>query len=416
MLSIQSLLGQTLPSVLFDPGHGGSTGSTSGCNGPREDELCLTYGSVMYTSIITDYRQRFITRHTDVDVTLQNRVNMANNTSGIETDAYGNPIPQGGVDFFYSIHTNASGTPSVNGTESYYYASGDFRETRSQVLCTVGLQMHLYYTMNELPIAKSRSIKDDTQSGDGEIFVLRNTMMTAALIETEFISNPTVCPIMDTFWYWIYTGFAGAETIHAMNPSYPDDIAWHFYYTDVFPASQTVNVNATQCALFRNYPGAVNGAQQYFNVQGVLNLNDGLTIIDDKLTVRPYGSGAISISGDATIILGADAEIFGTAVSISDKDLLPNKFSLFQNYPNPFNPTTTIQFGLPKSSSVNLEVYNVLGEKVRTLVEGNKSAGYHSISWDGKNDQGTGVSSGIYIYRLSVAGKFAQSKKMLLLK
>ncbi len=94
---------------------------------------------------------------------------------------------------------------------------------------------------------------------------------------------------------------------------------------------------------------------------------------------------------------------------------VPEKFALFQNFPNPFNLATNISFYLSEKSQVNLNIYNVLGEKVRTLVNGTLDAGSHSITWDGKNEAGSVVASGIYFYRLNV-GDQVMTKKMSLLK
>jgi len=95
---------------------------------------------------------------------------------------------------------------------------------------------------------------------------------------------------------------------------------------------------------------------------------------------------------------------------------VPTVFSLGQNYPNPFNPSTTIKFGLPNASPVTLEIYNILGAKVRTLLSGTMmSAAFHNIVWDGRNDVGSQVSSGMYLYRI-VADKHVSTMKMLLMK
>jgi len=96
--------------------------------------------------------------------------------------------------------------------------------------------------------------------------------------------------------------------------------------------------------------------------------------------------------------------------------VLPTEFNLGQNYPNPFNPTTTISFSLPKEAPVTFEIYNMLGVKIRTLMAGQtKSAGLYSVAWDGRDDAGVSMSSGVYLYRIS-AGSFLASKKMTLLK
>jgi hypothetical protein len=94
---------------------------------------------------------------------------------------------------------------------------------------------------------------------------------------------------------------------------------------------------------------------------------------------------------------------------------LPDRFSLSQNYPNPFNPTTVIKFSLPTRSEVSLEVFNVLGQKVKSLVNGELPAGEHSVTWDGTDRSGNREPSGVYFYRLK-AGNYVQSRKMVLVR
>ncbi|MCK4446256.1 MAG: right-handed parallel beta-helix repeat-containing protein, partial [Candidatus Marinimicrobia bacterium] len=94
---------------------------------------------------------------------------------------------------------------------------------------------------------------------------------------------------------------------------------------------------------------------------------------------------------------------------------LPAEFSLSQNYPNPFNPITTISYALPVDSKVTLRIYDAMGGLVRTLVDEKQNAGYKSVLWNGRNESGSKVSSGIYFYRIA-AGDFTQVKKMVFLK
>jgi hypothetical protein len=93
----------------------------------------------------------------------------------------------------------------------------------------------------------------------------------------------------------------------------------------------------------------------------------------------------------------------------------PSEFALYQNYPNPFNPKTKIEFTLAKSGFVTLQIYNVLGRKVTTLISEHLSSGYKSVIWDGKDDDGKDIASGVYWYKLSF-GDFSESKKLVLLK
>ena len=109
-------------------------------------------------------------------------------------------------------------------------------------------------------------------------------------------------------------------------------------------------------------------------------------------------------------------EVSATVTNIDNNGLaLPETYALYQNYPNPFNPSTTIKFDLPEQANVSIVVYNILGSKVRTLYNDARVAGSHQIVWDGMNDQGIRVTSGVYIYTIK-AGTFVESKKMTLMK
>jgi hypothetical protein len=96
------------------------------------------------------------------------------------------------------------------------------------------------------------------------------------------------------------------------------------------------------------------------------------------------------------------------ATGVADRGEIPGEFTLYQNYPNPFNPSTTIKFAIPRAAFVRLEVYNLLGQRVASLVSGNLSGGVHDISWNAGN-----ASSGVYIYRLT-SGNLVQSKGLVL--
>ncbi|MFQ5771548.1 MAG: FlgD immunoglobulin-like domain containing protein [bacterium] len=99
----------------------------------------------------------------------------------------------------------------------------------------------------------------------------------------------------------------------------------------------------------------------------------------------------------------------------------PKAIALQQNYPNPFNPITEIRFELPNAVQISLKIYNLLGEEIRTLVKRNMEAGFHAVKWNGKNNLGREVASGVYIYRMEVQSQdseavFSQMRKMTLLR
>jgi hypothetical protein len=108
------------------------------------------------------------------------------------------------------------------------------------------------------------------------------------------------------------------------------------------------------------------------------------------------------------------AQLNSTDVDGGDPTV-PSAFALAQNYPNPFNPTTTIEYSVPARTDVTLTIFNMLGQRVRTLVNETKSSGSYRLEWTGTDDAGRPVSTGVYLYRLS-AGDVVETKKMLLLK
>lgn len=99
----------------------------------------------------------------------------------------------------------------------------------------------------------------------------------------------------------------------------------------------------------------------------------------------------------------------------TEDNLLPETFTLSQNYPNPFNPSTKFDFALPVKSHVAISIYNVLGQNIKTLVDGEYAAGYYTADWDGTTDVGSMAASGIYFYRMET-DKYSATKKLMLLK
>jgi len=127
-------------------------------------------------------------------------------------------------------------------------------------------------------------------------------------------------------------------------------------------------------------------------------------------------------TGSVTVLYSEVLHVFGYdstfVMSIDEEKIIsegPESFQLFQNYPNPFNPTTTIKYDLPKPAKVVLKIYNILGQEVRTLVDARETAGYKSVVWDGRNNAGASVASGVYFYRIA-AENFSKVRKMLIIR
>jgi hypothetical protein len=126
--------------------------------------------------------------------------------------------------------------------------------------------------------------------------------------------------------------------------------------------------------------------------------------------VEEAGSGIASVYASLTVEFFPDvvAEVLESHAMLTD-------YNLAQNYPNPFNPSTTIKYSLRTTSYVTLKIFSLLGEEISTLVNQQESLGAKEVIWNGKDNQGNLVPSGVYIYSLD-AGEYHESRKMILMK
>jgi hypothetical protein len=159
----------------------------------------------------------------------------------------------------------------------------------------------------------------------------------------------------------------------------------------------------------------------YILVKDVLSTSGGHLESSGYLLDYSTGQTAVGQSeGSSYLETGGfwSWETWGPAVGVEQEVLpgvMPEAFRLSQNYPNPFNPQTRIVYQLPRVEQVRLVVYNVRGQAVCRLVDEEQGAGEHEVVWNGVDEAGRPVASGIYFYQL-VAGPFAETRKMLLLK
>jgi subtilisin family serine protease len=194
----------------------------------------------------------------------------------------------------------------------------------------------------------------------------------------------------------------------------------------VFPPPATLTQGATSSIYTTQI---VTASQQWMNIisgqSGTVAYNDstgmGFRVHSGGLAGGSYNASLRVTTNDPLQPVVNIPVTVDVITGVPDAGVVPEVYALEQNYPNPFNPTTTIQFALPRASNVSLKVYNILGQEVRTLADGMMEAGFVNAVWDGRNNGGMGVSSGIYFYRLdarSVAGSetFHSLKKMVFLK
>jgi len=188
-----------------------------------------------------------------------------------------------------------------------------------------------------------------------------------------------------------------------------------------------VGTNSNKSAIGARVIVEAGGITQIREVEGGANPSQNSLLVEfglgqaqqvDKITIRwPSGleeSTTRAIAVDQFLTL-EEGTLHTVGVAENQDSAIPTEFALFQNYPNPFNPVTTFQYQLPKAEHVTLTIYNLMGQKVRTLVNEVKQPGSYKIEWNGKNSYQVDVGTGLYVVRME-AGEFTESKKILLMK
>ncbi len=198
-----------------------------------------------------------------------------------------------------------------------------------------------------------------------------------------------------------------------------------------------VNQEATRPLIPENFNWVSDGVIEYFATTNLNSLKVEMTyglewVAKLKLKYSDFDEAKIGLyqyDGEAWVEIPSQGDqgkvvamikSAGTSKQIAvlynaNHTVVPTDFVLKQNYPNPFNPTTTIRYAITEPTHVSLKIYNILGQEVRTLVEDVEPAGFKSIVWDGKTNEGLSTSSGVYIYRLQ-AGHYSMARKMVLVK
>ncbi|MCX6827698.1 MAG: SBBP repeat-containing protein [candidate division Zixibacteria bacterium] len=246
-----------------------------------------------------------------------------------------------------------------------------------------------------------------SQAGSGAFVTKLSAAGNAAVYSTylggdDYDEGYGIC--VDSYGCAYLSGRTHSVNFPTQNPLQP-----YQQYIDIFVTKFSPDGNSL---VFSSYLG---GSADEFGydiaVDGFGSIYvTGFTASTDFPTYNAYDS-SYNTHRDAIV-----TKINAAAMGIDDPGpTLPQTYQLLQNYPNPFNPVTTIDYSLARRAQVTIDIFNIRGQKVRTLVNETKSAGSYRIDWDGNNDTGDPVSTGIYLYRFK-AGDVSQTKKMLLMK
>lgn len=330
--------------------------------------------------------------------------------------------------------TNASSTTSIrvvqpNGGE--IWESGSLREIKwvSSGVQNVKLELTTNNGLNWNLISANVQAADKNYS-----WTIPNTPSLSSKVRISDISNVNIFDLSDSSfsiisehpgWSFINTGINHILLLPlTANPNINGSPLSNGDYVGVFYDSSGVLL----CAGYSVWTGTGNiVVTAWGDDQTTSGVKEGFANGEvfkwmiwrksDVKTFRAYAtyqSGGL-FSNDSTFAvngLSGLASLVGTTlVNVeSNPQSIPNEFALYQNYPNPFNPSTTIKFALPERAKVTLSIYNLLGEKVIELVNGEMDAGYHEIQWNAN-----GFASGVYFYTLQ-AGTFIETKKLILMK
>jgi hypothetical protein len=228
----------------------------------------------------------------------------------------------------------------------------------------------------------------------------------------------------------------GAGITHSKDVTLIVTLPTWMFKVEAFPDTQTITQGNLTTYGVTIVPNQGFSAPCSLFVQFVGGLPSGVTADFDSNPIPPNDTSILTITTSLPSTPPDTYDLAIIAVHIRQKDTthvaliveqgtnvdqegdqpnIPEKFALFQNHPNPFNPETEISYCLSEGCEVRLIIYNILGRKVKTLFEGYQDAGMKTLVWDGKDDHGGQLSSGIYFYRLQ-AGTFSQTRKMNLIK
>jgi len=265
-------------------------------------------------------------------------------------------------------------------------------------------------TLNEACYVVTASLKTLGTDGNEESFVQTGASNTAcAGIVNQPPGEFSLLTPSDGDTIMITPENVGANQLFAWNASVDPNgtpVEYEICWSITSPFYQECDLNGTSTANF-------------FPMQDIVDLIDSLyqaggSSLVYTMSWTVYASDGVdeteAMNGPRSVTFDA-----GYALGVGDETGIPDVFALHQNFPNPFNPVTNIRFDVPKDGLVQIAIYNVLGQKVHTLVNQSMKAGYHSAIWNGTNDQGKPLASGMYIYQIQAKG-FTAVKKLVLMK
>jgi hypothetical protein len=254
---------------------------------------------------------------------------------------------------------------------------------------------------------------DDTYNGNEDGFVIKFDNNLNSLVASTFIGGSQhdrgqALKIKNNKLF--LTGKTLSSDFPVITGTYDDEYSGGTEHGDIFISTLDLNLSTLSASTY------LGGEADEKPLGLAVDKNEnvfigGFTHSGDY----PFTAGAYDSTFAGVIDVVVAKLYMESSVNVDNEDIIPFSFQLSQNYPNPFNPNTVINYVIPEETNVKLLIYNLTGQVIRTLVNVKQNAGSHSVIWDGKNNKGGMVSSGVYLYRI-VSKNFNLTKKMLLIK
>jgi FtsP/CotA-like multicopper oxidase with cupredoxin domain len=285
-----------------------------------------------------------------------------------DTPEYINAGLVGQMEGSIAWHSPTTENPSLNSTEEWevWNVTGDAHP----------VHLHLVH----FEILDRQEIQWDTHTTEDDRVIPNDMYATPAGDGTYLVTQPVVQ----------HNGLLGTG-FKIMNKTYGAPVAQPDEYVENAPKDMVTAL-----------PGQITRLKATFDKPGRYVWHCHILSHEDHEMMR-------------VMYVGPGAHTMPKGVVAAGASSLPGQFALHQNYPNPFNATTNIRYQVPADDHVRLKIFNTLGQEVRTLVDSRQVSGEYQIRWDGRNDHGSDVSTGIYFYSLR-AGEFTDTRKMVLLK
>lgn len=387
--------------------------ATAWGNGPEIPMLAGADNGYMAIASADFTTNVYMWESTDSGVSWGDRISITN----LPIEPY--QVPPDSTSTVYVPMQNAAIAVSRNGTPHVVWTSYQARGGETDSIFTPGSGAWQYRTKLE---------HWDPVNGITEIYRHPSGLADQAG-GTAFaynVGHPTIgFGPSDDIIYVVYEGFVDADMDPTNNLFFGDIYVSHSTdggatWSDRVNITNTVGSDDLYPAIARLNPQGVVQELEGFSVGSFDGINDFVMVYQNDDVAGTFLRGEEpEANWDMLLVAPVDFEaIPGTGIGGDEGEGagVPKGVTLTQNFPNPFNPQTTIRYSLAEDASVRLSIHNLRGEVVRILVDGSQSSGEHTVGWDGRNEMGETVSSGIYFYSLKLGDGSSVTKKMVLLK